>query len=109
MALGDSYHSYNHRQSNPNIRADIERANAGLANLNNEFRSRRAYTKSAPASRATTPTRTLRRDRILSEYNGNHNGVDNGNLINGNGYGKERPLTSASQYSQSTSAYQVLK
>ena len=61
LDLGDNYHSYNHRQSNPNIRADIADANRRISSINGDDSNtfpRRSYAKSAPASRSATPTRS---------------------------------------------------
>ena len=65
LDLGENYHSYNHNQSNPNIRRDIEEANLRFnQGYDSAFESRRSYAKSAPGSRATTPTRLRQRDRL---------------------------------------------
>ncbi len=82
LDLGEGYR-YNYRQSNPNIRDDLE-------SLDSNFRGTRNRTKSAPASRATTPTRLRSRNRdLLREARMN---------LNGNGNGNPEPPSSASDF-----------
>ena len=83
--MGTPYHSYNNRQSNPNIRRDVEEANRRLSEASAaavDDRGRFA-TKSAPGSRSATPTRLRQKDRLLLQQQES-----------------ARPQTSASQYSQ---------
>ncbi len=73
--MGQPYHSYNCRQSNPNVRADVQERNRRLSQAGDEAfaattrsrRSRGGAVKSAPASRAATPTRIKQRDRALQQ------------------------------------------
>ena len=87
MDLGEGYRINSSRQSNPNINNDFIAASATDTTNNRNSRN----FKSAPTSRATTPTRLRSRNRDMMQFGGDSNGFTNG---------QSRPLTATSIYSQ---------